>query len=50
MTVCQVQRNNAEERVRKVLYGQVKKNTTDGQSDGDIDPDEIIDVEQMARD
>lgn len=43
MTVCQIQRNNAEERVRAILKGKTDKPGEDG-------PEPPLDVEQAARD
>ena len=54
-TVCQIKRNDAENRVLKMLEkgGNVRKNGTTTESVEvikDLDPSEIVDIEQHARD
>lgn len=44
MTVCQIERNNAEARIRSILSGTYQRN------DDDVQIDEVIDVEQVAQD
>ncbi|MET3575510.1 restriction endonuclease [Bhargavaea ullalensis] len=48
MTVCQIQRNNAEERIRRVAFGKGTSSTTDTTPMGT--DEEQIDIEQAARD
>jgi restriction system protein len=51
MTVCQIQRNNAEERVKKILYGKNGgQSVPEGDTDDDNNSTEVIDVEQVASD
>lgn len=49
MTVCQIQRNNAEERIKKVLKGKIDKLSGIEDID-DISEEEEVDVESVARD
>jgi restriction system protein len=52
MTVCQIQRNNAEQRVQAVLAGKPDSGFAVGPpgTTGNGDPEEVIDLDQQARD
>ncbi len=50
MTVCQIRRNNAEERIRAFLEGKPSPKLPVGIGEDDGDGEEALDIEQAARD
>jgi len=54
LTVCQIQRNNAEQRIRAVLRGErlvpLNKTTGDGNEDPPVDEEALLDIPQYAKD
>ncbi|MFQ5472525.1 MAG: restriction endonuclease, partial [Dehalococcoidia bacterium] len=56
LTVCRIERNNAEERVRAMILGDSdpglspKAQAEVVAAEGDVEPEVVADVEQMARD
>jgi restriction system protein len=50
MTVCQIKRNNAEERIKAILAGKPSPPPKLGEVEEDEDGEETFDIEQAARD
>ena len=50
LTVCQIERNNAEERIRKVLSGGVDRVEAESTTDPSGDSEAPTDIEDIARD
>ena len=54
MTVCQIQRNDAEQRVKKIVYGSRGSypgvTVVNGEADGNENTEELFDIEQNAED
>ncbi|MEL7672021.1 restriction endonuclease [Methanobacterium sp.] len=57
MTVCQIKRNNAENRIKKILMGKYEEsenangsNNVIGSLDEDLESDSVLDIEQAAKD